>query len=77
MQIKQDWTILCIQTSCVASNYHEYARSQIFSLEKTVQYIRWLLEILTKMKNPDGFIYPRCGNDHRYEITNHHLYDCT
>jgi hypothetical protein len=32
---------------------------------------------LQEMKWPNGFICPRCGNNHYYEITNRHLYECT
>jgi len=29
------------------------------------------------MKWPNDFIYPCCGNDHYYEMTRRHLYECT
>ncbi|MFT6194869.1 MAG: transposase-like protein [Cognaticolwellia sp.] len=29
------------------------------------------------MKWPNGFICPRCGNNHHYKITSRHLYECT
>jgi hypothetical protein len=35
------------------------------------------LKYLQEMKWPNGFICPRCGNNHYYEITNRHLYECT
>ena len=35
------------------------------------------LEYLKKMKWPNGFICPGCGNDHSYEIRSRHLYECT
>jgi hypothetical protein len=31
------------------------------------------LKYLQKIKWTDGFICPRCGNDHHYEIKNRHL----
>jgi transposase-like protein len=35
------------------------------------------LEYLKEMKWPNGFICPRCGHDHSYEIRRRHLYECT
>jgi len=35
------------------------------------------LKYLQQMKWPDGFICPSCGNDHSYEISSRHLYECT
>ena len=35
------------------------------------------LKYLQKMKWSNGFIYPGCGNDHSYEISSRHLYECT
>jgi hypothetical protein len=35
------------------------------------------LKYLQQIKWPNGFICPRCGNSHHYEITSRHLYECT
>jgi len=35
------------------------------------------LKYLEKMKWPDGFICPDCGNDHSYEIKSRHLRECS
>ncbi|AGH47624.1 hypothetical protein C427_5530 [Paraglaciecola psychrophila 170] len=35
------------------------------------------LKHLQQMKWPNGFISPDCGNNHSYEITSRHLYECT
>ena len=35
------------------------------------------LKYLQKMKWPNGFICPSCGNDHSYEIVSRHLYEYT
>jgi DNA-directed RNA polymerase subunit RPC12/RpoP len=35
------------------------------------------LKYLQQMKWENGFICPDCGNDHRYEITSRHFYECT
>jgi transposase-like protein len=67
----------CIQTPCIGSNCHEHARSQLLAWQKQFSTEDDCLKYLQQMKWPDGFICPRCGNDHRYEITSHHLYECT
>lgn len=35
------------------------------------------LKYLQQMKWPNGFICPSCGNNHSYEISSRHLYECT
>lgn len=35
------------------------------------------LKYLQRMKWPNGFLCPNCGNDHSYEIKSRHLHECT